>query len=78
MIKVMKVGQGILIDCYGNGIYCQSSWEPNIGKVRSEKLHPIFQSERFDLNINTRFHETTRRITRVHTPQQVQNSMTFP
>ena len=72
MIKVMKVGQGILIDCYGNGIVSRH------GNQTLEKLHPIFQSERFDLNINTRFHETTSRISRVHTPQQVQNSMTFP
>ena len=74
MIKFMKVGQGILIDCYGNGIVSRHR-KPNIGKVRLEKLNPIFQSERFDLNINTRFHETTSRITRVHTPQQVQNSI---
>ena len=77
MIKVMKVGQGILIDCYGNGIVSRHG-KPNIGKVRLEKLHPIFQSKQFDLNINNRFHETTSRITRVHTPQQVQNSMTSP
>ena len=77
MIKVMKVGQGILIDCYGNGIVSRHG-NQTLKNVRSEKLHSIFQSERFDLNMNTRFHETTSRITRVHTPQQVQNSMTFP
>ena len=32
MIKVMKVGQGILIDCYGNGIVSRHG-KPNIGKV---------------------------------------------
>ena len=32
-------------------------------KVMKVGQFPIFQSERFDLNINTRFHETTSRIT---------------
>ena len=71
----MKVGQGILIDCYGNGIVSRH------GNQTLEKLDLKNYSQFsrvIDLNINTRFHETTSRITRVHTPQQVQNSMTFP
>ena len=34
MIKVMKVGQGILIDCYGNGIVSRH------GNQTLEKLNP--------------------------------------